>query len=429
MQTVCVVGIWHLGIVNAVGFSKKGYNVIGLTRDSLDAKKLNKGTPPLYEPGLEESMRQSIDKKILSFTNDAKLIKKADYVIIAYDSPVDENDQVNIIPIVEAADLIAPYLQIETPVIITSQLPVGSSEKIEKQIFKKNSLWRGGVAYVPENLRLGNALELFLKPDMLVLGTNNPATLKKITKLYMSFKTQKINMSLTSAEMVKHALNAFLATSIAFGNEIASICDFVGADAVAVTNALTHDRRIKGAPIFPGLGFSGGTLARDIQQLKKIAKKNGHNAPLIDSIMTINDGTFDQVIEKLQNKIGSLKNKKIGILGLTYKPGTSTIRRSPAIKIIEKLNKLGAHCFAYDPKADKEELASFKHLFNRVLTIEELANNADALVLLTQWPKFTVLPFDNLARLMRCAFILDAKNFLDPDSLKKDGFEYVGFGR
>jgi UDPglucose 6-dehydrogenase len=428
--TVSVIGIWHLGAVNAAGFAEKGYQVLGLEFDRKKAARLQKGEPPLFEPGLEQMIAKHLKNEDLRFDSDPKAVATSDYVVIAYDSPVNERDEVDIAPVVKAAKAIAPYLRSDTPVVITSQLPLGSSEKIEDQITKLNPAWKSGVVYTPENLRLGTALARFLDPDMLILGANRSQALKKALALYQPFQTTKLPMDLRSAEMVKHALNTFLATSITFINEIAALADRLRADAVLVGQALKLDKRIGSkALMMPGLGFSGGTLARDVIQLRKFAAQLGYRANLLDSILQVNEGTFEQVLLKLENRLGTLTGKRIAILGLTYKAGTSTVRRSSAIKLIAMLRKAKAICIGYDPKADSREIGEYEQLFTRANRVEDLVRDADALVLVTEWPQFRDLPFRSLARLMKTAVVIDSKNYLDPKALAAAGFDYEGFGR
>ncbi len=428
--TVCVIGIWHLGAVNAVGFAEKGYQVVGLELDKKKASRLARGVPPLFEPGLEELFRKHLDGKRLRFSSDPGVVAEADYVVIAYDSPVNDRDEVDISPVVEAARLAGPFLRGTTPIVITSQLPLGSSEKIEADVRQANSGWRSGVVYTPENLRLGSAIPRFLEPDMLVLGASQSEAAAAALALYRPFKTEKLPMDLRSAEMVKHALNAFLATSITFINEIAGLSDRLGADAVAVGRALKLDKRIgKSALMLPGLGFSGGTLARDVTQLRRFAAELGHRAKLFDAVAEVNEGTFDEIVARLRAKLGPLTGKKIGVLGLTYKPGTSTVRRSPALKIMRKLDEAGATCAGYDPKASAKELASAGQSFTRAKSVRALATGADALVLVTEWPEFRDLPWAALAKLMNRPLIVDSKNFLDPFRVSGAGFDYQGFGR
>ncbi len=430
MDTVCVVGLWHLGIVNAVGFCEKGYRVIGLEFDRKSIRSLERGTPPLFEPGIQELLTKHLRSKRLRFSFSPADVHDATYVVIAYDSSVDERDTVDIRPIIAAAQSLAPFLQPETLVVITSQVPLGTSERIEAAILKRNRRWRMGVVYTPENLKLGDALARFLQPDMLVLGANRPEALRAARALYRPFRTKKRSMDLRSAEMVKHALNAFLATSISFSNEIAQLADRLGADAVRVGEVLRLDKRIgRRALLIPGLGFSGGTLARDVAQLQTFAREHRYRARLLESVRAVNAETFHHATEIVRRALGRLSGKNIGILGLTYKPGTSTLRRSPAIDIIQRLTAAGAHCVAYDPMADQREVRAYQRLFRRAPSVAALARGADALMLVTEWPEFQHLPYAVLGRSMRQPMMVDTKNVLDPEMLITAGFQYVGFGR
>lgn len=430
MSTVAVVGIWHLGIVNCVGFAEAGYDVIGVELDREKVAKLQAGTPPLFEPGLQELMTKHLASGRLSFTSDPADASRAQWVVIAYDSPVNEKDEVDIGPVVRASRALAPHLGKDTPLVITSQLPLGTCERIEADLKKRAKGWESGVVYTPENLRLGSAIERFREPDMIVLGANDERARAAALELYAPFKTEKPAMDLRSAEMVKHALNTFLATSITFINEIANLADRLGADAVAVGKALKLDKRIGNrALMMPGLGFSGGTLARDVTQLRKFAREAQYKAKLLDAIVSVNEGTFEEVLIKLKKRLGSLRGKRVGILGLTYKPGTSTVRRSPAIKIVKMLKSAGAKCSGYDAGASAEELAGYAKLFTRASTPEELARGADAIVLVTEWPEFRDLDFAALGKVMKKRIMVDSKNHLDPARLAAAGFDYQGFGR
>lgn len=428
MKTVCVIGLWHLGLVNSVGFAMKGFRVIGLDFNRSLINKLKKGKSPIFEPGLEEQIGKYLKDGRLIFVSSPKYVRKADFVVIAYDSQINEKGEVDISPIVDSAYKIAPNFTSRTLLVITSQVPLGTSEKIEALIKKRNRDWQSEVIYVPENLRLGNALKCFLQPDMIVLGVRTGTVKNEVLSLYQHFNCPKISMNLRSAEMVKHALNAFLATAIAFGNEIAALSEKLGCDAVAIAKALKLDRRVGGAPILPGLGYSGGTLARDLTQLRKFARIKSYTPHLLEAIVKINEATFDQILIKLREKLGNLKNKKIGILGLTYKPGTSTLRQSPAVKIIKKLREAQANCLAYDPKVNMEELKSYPFI-KRVKSVIKLSKECDALVLLTEWPQFYKLHYGKLAKLMSRPIMIDTKNFLEPDKLADAGFEYEGYGR
>jgi UDPglucose 6-dehydrogenase len=429
-RRVAVIGLWHLGIVNAVGFCEKGYAVTGIEIDPGRLVRLREGHPPIFEPGLEEILVRHGSLGNLRFESSFEPVNQAEWVVIAYDSPVNDQDEVDVSPVEDAARRAAPHLRAHTPIIVTSQVPLGTCERLEAAVVALNPDWRSGVVYVPENLKLGQAIARFLEPDMLVLGSAHPAALQAALDLYGPFVTEKVTMTTKSAEMVKHALNTFLATSITFINEIANLSALLGADAVRVGQALKLDKRIgRGALLMPGLGFSGGTLARDVRQLQKFAGQLGQKAPLLDAIFAVNEGTFDHVVAALQRKLGGLKGKTVGLLGLTYKAGTSTVRRSPALKVIEKLTGEGAISAAYDPQADPDELKEAALSVRRVGSVIELAAQSDALVLLTEWPEFREIDYVRVAHAMARPFLLDTKNYVDPAKVKAAGVDYEGFGR
>lgn len=429
MKTICVIGLWHLGIVNTIGFAKKGYKVTGIEFDEKKAASLKAGIPPIYEPGVEENLKKLLRTKKIFFTSDPKSVADADFVIIAYDCTVNKQDEVDISPVILSAEKIASYIPPKTPLIITSQIPVGTSGMIGRLIKKINPHWSMGVVYTPENLRLGTALERFLCPEQIVLGSDHKESLTAVSNLYGKFNSKLFFTDVRSAEMVKHALNAYLSCAISFGNEIAILSQKLGVDGFLVLQALKGDKRVGSAPVLPGLGFSGGTLARDMKQLLKFAKLKNVDTPLLKSIMDVNENTYTWVIQTINDKLEGQKKKTAGFLGLTYKAGTSTLRSSPAVKIMQKLKKFKITCFGFDPKADKKDLRSYSRIFQSVGSEIELAQKSDILILVTEWPQFRLLNFKVLAKQMKKPIIIDCKNFLDPHKLRKAGFMYEGFGR
>jgi UDPglucose 6-dehydrogenase len=314
-------------------------------------------------------------------------------------------------------------------ILISSQVPVGTCEQIKSLIQKKNPVINIDIAYSPENLRLGQAINCFKKPERIVVGADNDVTLKAVSDLFSVVEAPVLTMNLRSAEMTKHALNAFLATSISFGNEIANLCDEVGADAVKVANALRSEGRIGNKiPLLPGLGFAGGTLARDLKILNKIGKEKGVETLLIDSVYTVNQRQNGVVVRKLVRIYGSINGLTIGILGLTYKPGTSTLRRSSALEIIKDLVTRGAIVKAYDPKADMNEV--HEHIeFEFCNDVFAVARDSDALVLITEWPEFKELDYERLKTIMKAPVFIDTKNLLDNEKMSALGFSYFGIGR
>jgi UDPglucose 6-dehydrogenase len=285
------------------------------------------------------------------------------------------------------------------------------------------------IVYVPENLKLGQAISRFMSPERVIIGSNSTDTSKRVEAFFEVIKDPKIIMNVRSAEMSKHALNAFLATSISFANEIAAICDEIGADALQVAVALHLDSRIGSkAMLKPGLGFAGGTLARDIKVLQKLGKDTGCETRLIDGVFEVNRRQNGLIARKLQKLYGSVQNLTVGIFGLTYKAGTSTLRRSVSLEIIKELVAAGAKIKAYDPKADLNEIkgpVEFEFCSDPL----EAAKDCDGLVFVTDWPEFKELDFLRIKKLVKKPVLIDAQNMLDGEALMKLGFIYLGVGR
>ncbi len=426
---VCVIGIWHLGSVVSGCLADLGYSVIGVDNDSKRVQELSKGIPPLFEPGLQELFSDSIKLKRLSFTTDlSSALKGCDLIMVTFDTPVDDNDDVDLSPVLNACREIGSCLENGSVIIISSQVPVGTCDYIKSMIKKNNPSLEFDIACSPENLRLGQAIDYFKKPDRIIIGADSEATLDRVETLFSVIPAPKIRMNLKSAEMTKHAINAFLATSISFANEIANLCDELGADALKVAEALKSESRIGGKlPLLPGLAFAGGTLARDLKILKKLGESSGYETPLINGVLTVNQRQNRLVLRKLQKIYGSIDNLTVGILGLTYKPGTSTLRRSAALEIIKDLSDNGAKIKAYDPKADMDEVQRY-HNFKFCADSYEVARGSDALVIVTDWPEFKNLDFDLIKSLMKKPVLIDAKNMLYDKGLASKGFIYLGVG-
>ena len=314
-------------------------------------------------------------------------------------------------------------------IIVSSQVPVGTCEQIKGIIKQGNPAADFDIAYSPENLRLGQAIEVFKKPERIVIGADDSSTLDKVEQFFAPVGAPTISINLRSAEMTKHALNAFLATSVSFANEIANLCDEVGADALKVAEALRSDSRIgPKARLSPGLGFAGATLARDMKVLQHLGTKLGYETPLIDGVLKVNERQNKVVVRKLKKTYKSLKGLTIGVLGLTYKPGTSTMRRSAALEIIGDLVNEGAKIRAHDPQADQSEIKTHRE-FVFCSDPYETAKDADALVIVTEWPEFKDLNYDTIKKKMAKPVIIDTKNLLDDKQMRLKGFSYFGVGR
>ena len=427
---VCVIGLWHLGCTAAACLAEAGYSVTGVDKDRKRVKELNAGRPPLFEPGLEELIKAGLDAKRLRFTADLKAgVRGARFIYVTYDTPVDDNDDVDLSEILAMAKEIAPILEKGTVIIVSSQVPVGTCERIKSIVLRNNPAADFDIAYVPENLRLGQAIQRFARPDGIVIGADSPSTLKKVEQFFSVIKAPRLTMGLRSAEMTKHAINAFLATSISFTNEMANLCDYLGADALKVAEGMRLDKRIGGGlPLSPGLGFAGGTLARDLKTLSKLWRRHDGQGHLINAVLKVNREQNGLVVRKLKKIYGSLAGRNIAVLGLTYKAGTSTLRRSAALEIIAELAGQGAKVKAFDPRAAPEEVKKHKE-FKSCASPYEAAKGADALVIITDWPEFKELDFDRIKSTMKKPVIIDTKNMLDDRRLESGGMAYYGVGR
>jgi UDPglucose 6-dehydrogenase len=351
-------------------------------------------------------------------------------VVIAYDTPVNEQDEPDLAPIIATGEALAGCLDDGATIIVSSQVAVGTCTALAERLRRLNPGLHFGIACVPENLRLGQAIERFLRPDLLVFGADNEVTMERVEALFSSIPGPRARMDLPTAEMTKHAINAYLATCISFGNELANLCDEVGADAFQVIQALKLDSRVSPkAPLAPGLGFAGGTLARDMTVLKKLAADHGHPAPLLNGVLAANQFQNGMIVHRLEGLLGTLEARTIGVLGLTYKPGTSTLRRSAAIEIIRGLTARGAVIKAYDPKADPAEIELHRQEFSICSDPYHAAEAADALALITPWPEFKDLDLARLRDRMHTPVILDAPNMLEPAKVVRAGFVYQGIGR
>ncbi len=417
-----------MGCTASAGLAEAGYAVTGVDFDKkiVDDLKLNK--PPLFEPGLEDLIKKNQDSGRLNFTADFKsALEKKKFVVIAFDTPVDNNDQPDPSVLYKACEKIAQYAADDCIVIIMSQVAVGTCRDMKKFILKRRPGMKCQMVYNPENLQLGQAIKRFLEPDRVIIGLEDESMKPMMEKFYQVIGGTKLYMDLESAEMVKHATNAFLAMSISFINEIADFCELTGADVRKVVEGLKADGRI-GARAFlsPGIGYAGGTLGRDIAVLRRLGKSKKLNTHILDAVREVNRNRQKKLIEKIKNIVGSLRNKGVAILGLTYKPGTSTLRRSMSLEIAKKLSLAGAKIKAYDPKITDpiKELPKMRVCQDPY----EAIAGADVILLATDWPQFKELDFAKVKKLAGKAAIVDCKNFLSPEVIKNKGFSYYGIG-
>jgi UDPglucose 6-dehydrogenase len=426
---VCVVGLWHLGTVTAACVAAAGHDVVGLEFDPAVVADLNRGVPPLFEPGLADLLQRGLANGILRFTGDPQdAVHDADVVWIAGDTPLDDHDRANVDTIIDAAIRTLPFVRDRALVLVSSQIPVGTTARLEQIVRSDSSARTVLFACAPENLQLGRAIDAFMKPDRIVVGVRSGEARDVVTALFAAFNPRIEWMSIESAEMTKHALNAFLATSIAFVNEIAVLSERVGADARDVERGLKTDSRIGAkAYLTPGAAFAGGTLARDLLCLTHLGEQVGVRSPLLCAVRASNDSHGDWTQRRLEELLGDVSGATVGIWGLTYKPGTDSLRRSPAIALCDWLLARGAMVRAHDPAVRRLSAA----YSTRVLLVPDAptaAQGASALVVVTPWPEYRQVPARDVTVRMMRRLVVDPNGFTR-DTLGADAsIEYVSVG-
>ena len=425
---VCVQGLWHLGTVTAAAMASLEHDVSGLDFDQDNVERLRNGIPPLLEPRLADLVRSGLDSGRLQFFADPQsAIKEIDVLWVTYDTPVDENDVADTDYVIAQVEKVLSYLPDNTTVLISSQMPVGSSRRMERVARNRSPEKRVSFAYSPENLRLGRAVDVFLKPDRIVVGVRTSRDREKLERLLRPITDRIEWMSVESAEMTKHAINAFLATSVTFANEIASLCEAVGADAKEVERGLKTEQRIgPKAYLSPGAAFAGGTLARDISFLNEIGAAENLLTPLLSSVKPSNDEHKLWARRRLGLLFPDLASTTIAIWGLTYKPGTDTLRRSMAVELGNWLIEHGAMVHFHDPVV-KQLPASWERKARRYDDAVQALAGADALVVATEWPQYRDIPVEAIASAADGLAVLDANRFLS-QLAGSDRLKYVAVG-
>lgn len=424
---LAVFGLWHLGTVTAACTAAAGISTVAIDLDRERIARLSEGEPPLYEPGLAELVQSGLASGALSCSSDVAAVSDSDVVWVCHDTPVDEEDRADVHTVLRQTEMLFPHLKDDAVVLVSAQLPVGSVAALE-QAFARQADRTVSFACSPENLRLGRAIEVFQNPGRIVVGIRDPGTRAILEPLLRKFCDNLIWMSAESAEMVKHGLNSFLAMSVTFANELATICEQVGADAAEVEKGLRSDPRIgPGAYVRPGPAFAGGTLARDLQFLRGLAKEHGLPVPVIEGVVESNRHHGEWAYRQLSRTLNSLSGRTIGVLGLAYKPGTSALRRSPSVELIRKLLKDGARVQAFDPHVSS--LPNELKPARLCADARSAASSADALVVSNESPEFRALSADELASVMKGNVVIDAGRFLGATLGSDNRFTLISVGR
>ena len=434
MQNIAVIGTGYVGLVSGAGISDYGHNVVCADIDKTKIEQLNKGEIPIYEPGLHELVNRNVNFNRLSFTaNVDEAIRNADVIFITVGTPEGENEASDLSAVFEVARAIGENLNGYKVVCTKSTVPIGTGEKITN-IIKDVSKNVNEFDYVsnPEFLREGSAVKDFLWPDRVIIGASSSRAFETMKNVYRPLyinETPIIETTVETAELIKYASNAFLSVKISYINEIANMCDEIGADVHVVSKAMGIDGRISPKFLHPGPGFGGSCFPKDTKALISMAKEMGIDLNVVSGAVVANQLQKERMAQKLLNLFdGDIKNKTIAILGLAFKAQTDDIRESPAIEIINTLNKNGALIRAFDPAANE----NMKKRFNDLKTFnswEEAVKDADGVVIMTEWNEFRGLDLLKLKGLLKSPVLLDCRNILRMDDLETMGFKYDNVGR
>lgn len=440
-MNLAVIGTGYVGLVSGTCFSEMGNRVTCVDIDQGKIEKLQQGNIPIFEPGLEKMVLKNIANKNLFFTTQMNIaLQDAEIVFIAVGTPMGEDGSADLQYVLRVAEEIGQKMAHNLIVVNKSTVPIGTADKVKKtiqnQLDKRHVSYRFDVVSNPEFLKEGDAINDFMKPDRVVIGAETSNAFDKMKQLYTPFTMSHdrfIAMDVRSAEMTKYAANAMLATKISFMNEMANICERVGADINNVRVGIGSDSRIGYSFIYPGAGYGGSCFPKDVKALKKIAEENGYDAQLITSVEEVNNKQKYVIAQKIIKRFGEdLSGKVFGIWGLAFKPGTDDMRESPAIYIIKELVSKGAKIAAYDPKA----MGEAAHFYLKDVSGVTYANSkyealqqVDAMVLLTEWKEFRSPDFLEIKNLLKAPIIFDGRNQYNVFNLEGQGFEYYQIGK
>jgi UDPglucose 6-dehydrogenase len=426
---VAVAGLWHLGCVTAACLANANHDVLAYDANTETMHLLQQGRAPIAEPGLNDLIANSINTGKLRFATKLEELSEAEVLWITFDTPVDDNDIADVASVTNEIQTLFPYLQNNTLVLISSQIPVGSTRILQQYCDTHYPTKNITFAYSPENLRLGKAINVFTQPDRVVVGLQTESDKNKIQQLLNPYTQNIIWMSIESAEMTKHAVNAFLATSVVFINELATLCERAGANAREVEQGLKSEERIgPKAYLRPGNAIDGGTLARDVNYLIQLGQKQTLPTPLFSALLDSNHAHKQWSCRKVTEILKTLKDKTIVALGLAYKVGTDTLRRSQAIETCIWLSQQGAKIIAYDPAINSlsTELTQFIELKS---TLAEAIQGAEAIIISTECPEFAMLQADTLLTGTKQPLIFDASGYLAKNLGNDNRIRYFTVGK
>jgi UDPglucose 6-dehydrogenase len=432
-MNIAVVGTGYVGLVTGACFAEFGINVIGVDKDEAKIRSLQKGKVPFFEPGLEELVGRNMKGERLSFTTDiAAAVQKSLAIFIAVGTPQDAAGAADLTFVKEVALSVARHMNGYKVVVTKSTVPMGTGAMIRRTIQEKQAHSTPfSVASNPEFLREGSAIEDFMRPNRIVIGAEDPQAVAILKDLYNPLyliETPFVITNVVSAEMIKYASNAFLATKISFINEMAHLCEAVGADIREVARGMGLDNRIGRKFLHPGPGYGGSCFPKDTLSVLTMARQHGLPASLVASVVKVNDEQIPRMVEKIDRAVGGLRGRKLCLLGLSFKPNTSDTRESPAVRIAQELLKGGAQVRAFDPAAMDEA----RHVLPSLEYAEDAydaARGCDAMVIATEWNEFRSLDWERVRAALKSPVVVDLRNVYDPQHMNGIGFRYAGVGR
>ena len=431
-MNICMFGVGYVGLVTGTCLAESGNDVVCVDIDKKKISMLKKGKVPIYEPGLDALIKRNVKEKRLTFTTDvAKGVKSSSIIFIAVGTPPKRDGSSDLSQVLAVARTIGRSANGHKIVVTKSTVPVGTSEKV-KGIIARETDHPFGIASNPEFLKEGAAIEDFMKPDRIILGTEDPEVAEVMKELYDPFMrtgNPMLTMDIRSAEMTKYAANAMLATRISFMNELANLCEAAGADINAVRAGVGSDPRIGPSFLFPGVGYGGSCFPKDVQAMIKTAEEHNHSLKILPAVEDTNRNQKELLAQKIIKRFKkNLKGKTIAVWGLSFKPNTDDMREAPSITIIKALLKRGATIKAYDPVAVESTREILGNSISYSKDNYSILKGADALALITEWNEFRRPNFDKMFELMRSPIIFDGRNIYSPRKIREMGFEYYGIG-
>jgi len=429
---IAVVGTGYVGLVAGACFAESGNDVICVDTDEAKVRMLRRGRMPIYEPGLEEMVNRNRQENRLTFTTTlAKAVRESAIIFIAVGTPQGEDGSADLQHVLNVARDIAKCMNGYKVIVDKSTVPVGTSIRV-REVIRRETTHPFSVVSNPEFLKQGAAIEDFMKPDRVVIGAEDPRGAELMLELYQPFTRTGapiMVMDCASAELTKYAANAMLATRISFMNEVANVCELVGADVDQVRRAIGSDRRIGTSFLFPGVGFGGSCFPKDVKAMIHFAAEKSYDFKILHAVEEVNQRQKLRLFAKMQAHFGGLKGKTIAVWGLAFKPKTDDMREAPAIPLINSLIDGGAKVQAYDPEALKVARGIFGSKVQYLTKSYEALKGADALAIVTEWNEFRRPDFVRMRKLMRSPVVFDGRNLFTPDQMKSNGFTYYSIGR